>query len=32
MKIIVPELLTKEDNQEYKIEQVVDYKDTNNSC
>jgi hypothetical protein len=27
-KIIVPELLTKEDNQEYKVERVIDYKDT----
>jgi hypothetical protein len=27
-KIIVPELLTKEDNQEYKVEKVIDYKDT----
>jgi hypothetical protein len=29
-KIIVPELLTKEDNQEYKVERVIDYKDANN--
>ena len=28
-KIIAPELLTQEDNQEYKVEQVIDYKDTN---
>jgi hypothetical protein len=29
-KIVVPELLTKEDNQEYKVERVIDYKDTKN--
>ena len=31
-KMIVPELLTQEDNQEYKVEQVVDHKDTDNGC
>jgi hypothetical protein len=29
-KMIVPELLTKEDNQEYKVERVIDYNNTNN--
>jgi effector-binding domain-containing protein len=29
-KIIVPELLTKEDKQEYKVERVIDYSNTNN--
>jgi hypothetical protein len=28
-KIIVPELLTKEDNQEYKVERVIDHDNTN---
>jgi hypothetical protein len=27
-KIIVPELLTKEDNQEYKVERIIDHNDT----
>jgi hypothetical protein len=29
-KTIVPKLLTKEDNQEYKVERVIDYSNTNN--
>jgi hypothetical protein len=28
IKIIVPELLTKEDNQEYKVKRVIDYNNT----
>ena len=31
IKIIASELLTQEDNQEYKVEQVIDYKNTDNS-
>ena len=30
-KTIIPELLTQEDNQEYKIKQVIDYRNTDNS-
>jgi hypothetical protein len=31
-KTIIPELLTKEDNQEYKVERIIDYNNTKNKC